>query len=92
MPSQCLRQLGVETGIFSNFSDAAQRIGVYTSFDYIDIMKSLIDDWKIDSMSNLKENGEKARDYIMALPDRMTRIAERIKIPETEHKFNWILA
>lgn len=92
MPSQCLRQLGEEVGIFSNFSDAAQRLGVYTSLDYVDILKSLIEEWKIDGLVGLKENGEKARDYVMKLPDRMAKIAERIKIPETEYKFNWILA
>jgi acyl-[acyl-carrier-protein] desaturase len=92
MPSQCLRQLGEEVGIFSNFSDAAQRLGVYTSHDYIDIMRSLIDEWKIDGLTGLKENGEKARDFVMALPDRMSKIADRIKIPDTEYKFNWILA
>jgi acyl-[acyl-carrier-protein] desaturase len=84
--------LGEEVGIFSNFSDAAQRLGVYTSFDYVDILKSLIEDWKIESLEGLKESGEKARDYVMKLPDRMYKIAERIKIPETEYRFNWILA
>jgi acyl-[acyl-carrier-protein] desaturase len=92
MPSQCLRQLGEEVGIFSNFSDAAQRLGVYTAHDYIDIMRSLIDEWKIEGLTGLKENGEKARDFVMALPDRMAKIADRIKIPDTEYKFNWILA
>lgn len=92
MPSQCLRQLGEQVGIFSNFSDAAQRLGVYTAHDYIDIMRSLIDEWKIESLTGLKENGEKARDFVMNLPDRMAKIADRIKIPDTEYKFNWILA
>ena len=78
--------------LFSNFSDAAQRIGVYTSIDYIDIMKNLIEDWKIDTMTDLKDTGEKARDYIMKLPDRMMKIAERAVISKVEHKFNWILA
>lgn len=92
MPSQYLRQLGEEVGIFSNFSDAAQRLGVYTSYDYTDILKSLIEEWEIEGVRGLKENGEKARDYIMALPDRLNRIAERMRIPETQYKFNWILA
>lgn len=91
MPSQCLRQLGEELNLFSNFSDAAQRIGVYTAHDYADILKSLVEEWKIDSITGLKENGEKARDYLMALPGRMSRIADRISIPDTHYKFNWIL-
>lgn len=92
MPSQCLRQLGTETGIFGNFSDAAQRIGVYTAHDYIDIMRSLIKDWNIESLTNFNDQAEKARDYVMALPARMTKIADRIVVPKTEYKFNWILA
>jgi acyl-[acyl-carrier-protein] desaturase len=92
MPSQCLKQLGSELNIFSNFSDAAQRIGVYTAHDYIDIMQSLIDEWKIETMTGFNEEAEKARDYVMALPKRMTKIADRIVVPKTEYKFNWILA
>ncbi len=92
MPSQCLRQMGSEMNIFSNFSDAAQRIGVYTAHDYIDIMKSLIQDWKIETMIGFNEQAEKARDYVMALPERMLKIADRMTVSKTEHKFNWILA
>lgn len=92
MPAQYLRQLGEEVGMFSNFSDAAQRLGVYTAYDYTDILKSLIEEWEIEAIRGLQESGEKARDYIMALPERLNRIADRMKIPETQFKFNWILA
>lgn len=92
MPAQYLRQLGEEVGVFSNFSDAAQRIGVYTAYDYTDILKSLIEEWEIEAIRGLKEDGEKARDFLIALPDRLNRLADRMKIPDTEYKFNWILA
>jgi len=92
MPAHYMRELGEKMNTYANFSDAAQRLGVYTSMDYVDILRSLLEDWNIDSLKGLKENGEKARDYLMTLPDRLQRIADRIKIPETEHKFNWILA
>ncbi|MDP1726938.1 MAG: acyl-ACP desaturase [Bacteroidota bacterium] len=92
MPSQCLRELGGKLNSFSNFSDAATRLGVYTSFDYVEILRTLLDEWKIDNVRGLLENGEKARDYLMALPDRLARIAERMKVPTTEYKFGWILA
>jgi acyl-[acyl-carrier-protein] desaturase len=90
MPAQALREIGESVNTFANFSDAAQRLGVYTSVDYVNIMKELIDEWKIDSLTNLQENGEKARDYVMKLPDRLTKIAERMIIPERELKFSWI--
>ena len=92
MPAQYLREMGDKINTFSNFSDAAQRIGVYTSLDYVDILKSLIEEWEIDSIRGLNEQGEKARDYVMRLPDRLTRLSERMRIPDTEFKFNWILA
>jgi len=92
MPAQYLREMGDKINTFSNFSDAAQRIGVYTSLDYVDILKSLIEEWEIDSIRGLNEQGEKARDYLMRLPDRLIRLSERMRIPDTEFKFNWILA
>lgn len=92
MPAHYLLELGVDTPTFSNFSDAAQRIGVYTSEDYVDILKSLNEDWKITEIRGLDDKGEKARDYLLALPDRLTRIAERMRIPDTDFKFNWIKA
>jgi acyl-[acyl-carrier-protein] desaturase len=92
MPAQALRELGGTVNTFANFSDAAQRLGVYTSADYVNIMRELIIEWEIESMGNLKESGEKARDYIMKLPDRLTKIAERMIIPSRELKFNWIIA
>ena len=92
MPAHLLRESGNKVNTFANFSDAAQRLGMYTSLDYIEILRSLIDEWQIESIRGLKETGEKARDYITKLPDRLQRIAERITIPETAYKFNWILA
>jgi acyl-[acyl-carrier-protein] desaturase len=90
MPAAALREIGGELNTFANFSDAAQRLGVYTAYDYVNIMRELIKDWNIAGMRGLQENGEKARDYIMALPDRFERIADRMQIPERELKFSWI--
>jgi acyl-[acyl-carrier-protein] desaturase len=91
MPAHFLRESGVKMGqTFSHFSDAAQRLGVYTTNDYIEIMESLLKDWKIDSVQNLNGAGEKARDYLMALPNRLKKVAERSKIPTLEYQFSWI--
>jgi acyl-[acyl-carrier-protein] desaturase len=92
MPAQYLRELGDKVNSFSSFSDCAQRIGVYTATDYVDILRSLVDEWEIENIRGLNENGEKARDYLVNLPDRLAKLSERMKIPETEFKFNWILA
>ncbi|MDX1543347.1 MAG: acyl-ACP desaturase [Christiangramia sp.] len=93
MPAQFIRESG--QGIaeaFENFSNAAQRLGVYTTYDYIEILKKLNAYWEIDKIRSLTDEAEKARDYLMALPDRMTRIADRIAVPQDQHKFKWVEA
>jgi len=91
MPAHFLREVGLKIGqTFGHFTDAAQRLGIYTAIDYVDILKELITDWHIESISELSESGEKARDYIVSLPNRLLRIAERMKNPTLEYKFSWI--
>jgi acyl-[acyl-carrier-protein] desaturase len=86
-----MRQSGQRAGeLFGHFSDAAQRTNVYTTLDYVEILQSLIKEWRIENINGLTEQAEKARDYVMALPSRLIRIADRIKIPEKEYQFKWI--
>ena len=93
MPAHFLREFGTKIGhTFGHFTDAAQRLGVYTAVDYVDILKTLIEDWNLESMNDLNEAGEKARDYVVALPDRLLRVADRMKAPGIDYKFSWILA
>ncbi len=91
MPAHFMRQSGDKVGeLWSHFSDAAQRTKVYTAQDYITILSSLIKDWNIDKITDLNEFGEKARDYLMALPGRLQRITDRMQEPEKEFQFKWI--
>lgn len=91
MPAHFLRESGGKISTaFEEFSNTAQRIGVYTSKDYVDILQKLINRWEIDKITNLTDDAEKARDYLMKLPDRMLRLAERIKIPENSFEFKWV--
>ena len=91
MPAQFLRESGEKiSSAFEQFSDSAQRIGVYTAHDYVDIMQKLIDKWEISKISGLTDEAEKARDYLMKLPARMARISDRIVIPAESHIFKWV--
>ena len=91
MPAHFLRESGSKRGgIFNHFSDAAQRIKVYTTHDYIDILQSLLKEWNIDKITGINDSAERARDYLMALPKRLQLISERVKIPEEPYKFKWI--
>jgi len=91
MPANLIRESGGKIGdAFHNFSESAQRIGVYTSMDYVDILQKLIVRWEIDKVNNLSDDAEKARDYLMKLPDRMTKLADRMKISDESHVFKWV--
>jgi len=91
MPAHFLREKGLpQSSAFRHFSEAAQRIGVYTASDYVNILLSLIKEWEVDKIASLNEAGEKARDYIMALPDRLAKLAERVSIQPPAYKFSWI--
>ena len=91
MPAHLLRESGGAIGeLFSHFSDAAQRVRVYTTLDYIDILRNLLREWEIEKINGLNEQAERARDYLLKLPDRLHRLSERIKIPSRQYQFKWI--
>lgn len=91
MPAMNLRQsLGQKASLFDQFSIVAQRAGVYTAFDYIDIIKKLNTTWELDKINGLTAEAEKARDYLLKLPERMVRITERMVVPNTAYQFKWM--
>lgn len=91
MPAMHLRESFETKGsLFENFSDAAQRMKVYTSFDYVEIIRKLNSLWKIDKITGLTPEADKARAYLIRFPDIMQRIAERIVIPNQSHSFKWM--
>lgn len=67
---------------FSFFSQVTEAIGMYTYFDYIEILEYLIKRWKVEDLSELTPEAAQAQEYICKLPERFRRIAER-KPPKT---------
>lgn len=91
MPAHFLRESGGAIGdLFEQFANAAERLGVYTAQDYVFILRNLLKDWEIDSVRGLNDQAERARDYLMKLPDRLARVAERMKTPVKDYEFSWI--
>jgi acyl-[acyl-carrier-protein] desaturase len=91
MPAVFLRESGEKIGAaFEQFSNSAQKLGVYTANDYVEIMQKLIDKWQIDKISGLTDEAEKARDYLMKLPARMSKISERLVLPDETYIFKWV--
>ncbi|SDB62692.1 acyl-[acyl-carrier-protein] desaturase [Flavobacteriaceae bacterium MAR_2010_188] len=91
MPAHFLRESGEKISTaFVEFSNTAQRIGVYTSRDYVEILEKLIERWDIGNLENLSDEAEKARDYVMNLPSRLLRLADRVSIPNNSFQFKWV--
>lgn len=91
MPAHFLRESGQKiSSAFEQFSDSAQRIGVYTAHDYVDIMQKLIEKWEIDKINGLTDEAEKARDFLIKLPARMAKVSERLVVPQERHIFKWV--
>ncbi len=91
MPALHLRESFADKGtMFEDFSTVAQRIGVYTGEDYINILRKLNTTWDIENIRGLTEEAEKARDYLLKLPERMERITSRLVVPDTDFKFKWM--
>jgi acyl-[acyl-carrier-protein] desaturase len=91
MPAGFLRESGEKIGTaFEQFSNSAQKLGVYTANDYVEIMQKLIEKWQIDKIGNLTDEAEKARDYLMKLPGRMAKISERLVLPDESYIFKWV--
>jgi acyl-[acyl-carrier-protein] desaturase len=91
MPAHFLRESGEKISTaFEEFSNSAQKLGVYTANDYVDILRKLTQKWEIDKITNLTVEAEKARDYLMKLPDRMAKISERLVLPAETKIFKWV--
>lgn len=68
---------GVNPNLYADFSDVAQRLGVYTAMDYADIIEHLVKRWDLEHLEGISGVAEKERDYLCRLPDRYRKLAQR---------------
>lgn len=91
MPAQMIKQSGEKIAdTYVQFSNAAQNLGVYTNMDYVNILSRLNKYWDIENITDLNGAAEKARDYLCKLPERLARVAERMKSDYERHTFTWV--
>ncbi|KAL2920805.1 Stearoyl-[acyl-carrier-protein] 9-desaturase chloroplastic, partial [Bienertia sinuspersici] len=58
---------GHDDNLFEHFSIVAQRLGVYTTGDYTDILEFLLGRWRVETLTGLSSEGRKAQDYVCGL-------------------------
>lgn len=92
MPGHYMRESMEPQGkLFEHFKSAAIRSGVYTGYDYIDILNTLIKRWNIAELRDLSDQAEREREFIMKLPERLKKMVDRTPIPQDRHEFKWLL-
>ena len=96
MPAELMTD-GVNPNLYKDFSDVAQRLGVYTALDYADIIRHLVERWDLENVEGLSSEAEKEREYICKLPERYRKLAERsmnkkkqVNEEEPKKTFSWI--
>ncbi len=95
MPAMNLRESGEAAGQkFAEFEVVAQRSGVYTTADYLSILKQLLEVWDIEHLTGLSPEAAKGQDYLCKLPQRYERMAARrgTTLDQTAYPFKWLAA
>jgi acyl-[acyl-carrier-protein] desaturase len=93
MPAMYMREKGKKMGeTFKKFADVAERVEVYTKFDYVDILENLLTSWNVSNLKGLSAEAGKAQDYLCSLPARYRKVAERFAgtMSTEQHSFSWL--
>lgn len=70
---------GVAMPGFREFAEVVRRSGIYGPWDYLRIVQEQIRYWKIESIRGLSDMGRMAQEKILAIPERLQRVAEHIE-------------
>ncbi|KAK8519459.1 hypothetical protein V6N13_133382 [Hibiscus sabdariffa] len=85
---------GRDGNLFNHFSIVAQRLGVYTTKDYTDILEFLVDRWKVKDLTGLSADGRKSQEFVCELPSRLRKLEEKAHLVAKRAptiRFSWIL-
>ena len=88
MPAS-LMDFGTDKMQYVNYASITQKIGVYTSHDYANIIDHLVKFWGIDKLNGLSGEGNKAQDFLSSLSERYFKLAERLQ-ETTEVQLIWL--
>ena len=83
---------GKDSGLFEHFARVAQRLGVYTVYDYAQIIAHLVQTWQI-ATRKVSGPAARAQEYVCRQADRYAVHAEKIadfQRHEPPVKFSWI--
>jgi hypothetical protein len=62
---------------------------VYTAKDYAEIIGTLVNEWKVGSLTGISGASAKAQEYLCGLSERYLNLAGRVSFTGVE-KFSWL--
>ncbi len=77
MPAQEMEDGKVD--LFAQHVSIAQRMKIYTTRDYADVIEHFIEFWNIPRLTHLSPEGAKAQEYLCGLHERYLHRADRIE-------------
>ena len=92
MPAHLMSD-GTERNLFSQFAIVAQRIGVYTTRDYAEVIGHLVHYWNLPNLRFLTGEEAMAQDYLCGLADHYLGKADQIEeviAHQPKEPFQWI--
>ena len=83
---------GINMPHFREMADVIRRAGIYGPRDYLKIVEEQIKFWAIDTVTGLNERGKKAQEVILAIPARLTRVADMMETRSRAKTFSFAVA
>jgi acyl-[acyl-carrier-protein] desaturase len=77
---------------FRDLAEVASRSGIYTLRDYRGIVQELLRYWKIELLCPRTEPGQRSQALLLGIPERLTRIADRMEASRTARAFSFDVA
>jgi len=72
MPAHAMYD-GNNKNLFAEFSIVAQRLGVYTFQDYIQILEHFLESWRLAGLTGLSGDAAAAQEYLCKMPGMLAR-------------------
>lgn len=83
---------GQDPDLFEHFSTVAQRLGVYTTEDYADVVQHLVETWKLGERK-VSGRAAKAQEYLCRHAEKIESMSEAVAervAAEPKVKFSWV--
>jgi acyl-[acyl-carrier-protein] desaturase len=74
---------------YDDMSEVIRRVDIFGPRQYQKIVEELLDHWKVGTLTGLNATGEEARDKLMKVPKRLSRIADYADAKSTKRMFKF---